>query len=208
MTSLSKVIHTFEDGCVLKCFSGAEIEPFIPQIGALRIGMFREFPYLYEGNLESEIAYLQHLTSQQAETLLLFKDNAIVGFMNAMPLANAEEAVQKPFIEAGHTLSDYCYVGELMVLPAYRTAQLINTCCAHYEQYARTHKYTFAIFITIDRPDNHPAKPSGYRPLEPLWRRLGFELIPDMKIESDWQQVDTQKREQNTLSLWRKRIRA
>ena len=38
---------------------GAEIEPHLEALGGLRIVVFREFPYLYEGTLAAEREYLQ-----------------------------------------------------------------------------------------------------------------------------------------------------
>ena len=37
---------------------GAELEPWLEALGGLRIRVFREFPYLYDGSLEYEREYL------------------------------------------------------------------------------------------------------------------------------------------------------
>ncbi|WP_430403031.1 hypothetical protein [Fluviicola sp.] len=41
---------------------GAEIDELIPQLGQLRIAVFHDFPYLYEGSLEYEQDYLYGYT--------------------------------------------------------------------------------------------------------------------------------------------------
>jgi hypothetical protein len=48
---------------------GREIEPYLQEIAGLRITVFREFPYLYEGDLEYEMAYLRTLLNSSPLTL-------------------------------------------------------------------------------------------------------------------------------------------
>ena len=38
---------------------GPELEPFIDGLGRLRIAVFREYPYLYDGSLDYEREYLK-----------------------------------------------------------------------------------------------------------------------------------------------------
>ena len=38
----------------VKRFSGTEAQPYLPDLARLRIEVFREFPYLYDGNLDYE----------------------------------------------------------------------------------------------------------------------------------------------------------
>ena len=40
--------------------TGAAIEPYLGQLAALRIEVFHEYPYLYEGTLQYEQRYLRN----------------------------------------------------------------------------------------------------------------------------------------------------
>ena len=43
----------------LQNFHGPELEPHLDALGTLRIAVFREYPYLYDGSLEYEREYLR-----------------------------------------------------------------------------------------------------------------------------------------------------
>ena len=54
--------------------SGADVLPWIPQLAALRIRVFAEFPYCYDGDLDYEKAYLQTYTKAKDAVLVLARE--------------------------------------------------------------------------------------------------------------------------------------
>ena len=47
--------------------SGPALEPWLDALGALRIRVFREYPYLYDGTLEYEREYLRTYVNAASE---------------------------------------------------------------------------------------------------------------------------------------------
>jgi hypothetical protein len=50
---------------VIKTVSGKDFEPYLLRLANLRIKIFREYPYLYDGNIEDEKQYLVYTLSVQ-----------------------------------------------------------------------------------------------------------------------------------------------
>ena len=60
--------------------TGEAARPFLTEIALLRIAVFREFPYLYEGSLEYEMQYLNdYLSSKNSLIVLATHGSVIIG---------------------------------------------------------------------------------------------------------------------------------
>ncbi|MEZ4608155.1 MAG: hypothetical protein R2865_15535 [Deinococcales bacterium] len=71
---------------MLKSFFRDAINPLIPQVAALRISIFRDFPYLYDGNEAYERSYLgRYVSAQDGLLLLVFDGDKIVGASTGLP---------------------------------------------------------------------------------------------------------------------------
>jgi len=87
---LSKIIWQSKDGISLQAFTGEEAKKYTKQIANIRITMFKEFPYLYEGSLEGEEEYLNiYFSSTNSIVLLVLDGDKVVGFSNSIPLKYA-----------------------------------------------------------------------------------------------------------------------
>lgn len=196
-------------GLILKAFTGAQARSFSKEIADLRITLFAEYPYLYAGNQAHEQEYLEtYFKSQTARILLLFDKARIVGFSNSLLLSEETREVQHDFRAKGFNLSDYLYIGEGMLLPEYRRQNIIKIAGAftYHQARARQCGSNHLLFMTVDRPEDHPRKPVGYQSLEPIWTHYGFKQMEDMKVALTWTQIDTGRDEANTLSLWSKNL--
>ena len=81
---------------------GAEVAPYLEELGRLRITVFREFPYLYDGDLEYEREYLRvYLDSSRSLVVLLEAEGRIVGATTCLPLADEGPEFQAPFLKQG-----------------------------------------------------------------------------------------------------------
>lgn len=87
---------------IIRRVTAKGIEPYLNKIGELRIQVFREFPYLYDGDVEYEKEYLQkYLDSDESIAVLVFDKDNMVGCSTALPLEDESEAFQTPFLTAG-----------------------------------------------------------------------------------------------------------
>ncbi|MFN5804823.1 MAG: GNAT family N-acetyltransferase, partial [Opitutia bacterium] len=74
--------------------AGPDLAPWIPALGELRIRVFREFPYLYDGDAAYEREYLSvYLRSPRSLAVLaLSPEGAPLGATTCLPLADEQEA--------------------------------------------------------------------------------------------------------------------
>ena len=78
--------------------TGFAVEPWLDELAELRIEVFRDFPYLYEGNREYERRYLdRYAQSDRSVFVLALEFNRLVGAATALPLLEADEEFQAPF---------------------------------------------------------------------------------------------------------------
>src|SRR5690606_10812750 len=66
---------------------GAEAEPFLDAVAALRIEVFADWPYLYQGDVDYERGYLARYARCPRALFVLAKDGeTIVGASTGLPL--------------------------------------------------------------------------------------------------------------------------
>jgi GNAT superfamily N-acetyltransferase len=101
--------------------SGGDLPPFIPALARLRIAVFRDWPYLYEGDQTYEERYLRiYAESPRAAVVLALDGAEVVGASTCLPLADETGNVQAPFRAAGISIDRVFYFGESILLRPYR----------------------------------------------------------------------------------------
>lgn len=188
-------------------YFGAEVAGSLSAVAALRIAVFREFPYLYDGSLAYEKEYLRGYASSPHSLVVVARDgDQVVGASTAMPLALAEEAAA-PLIAAGYNPARVYYFGESVLLPAYRGRGLGHQFFDHREAAARRFGFSLAAFCAVVRPDDHPARPAGYVPHDAFWTRRGFTRHPELVARFSWREVGEAKESEKPLVFWTKPLR-
>ncbi len=186
---------------------GKEIATVTDDLAELRMTVFKDFPYLYEGNREYEEAYLaKYANAEQAMAFLIYEGDRAVGGTTCIPLKNETEAVRKPFLEAGLNPADFFYFGESILLEAYRGNGFGRRFFTEREEHALKCGYQQVCFCAVDRPETHPLKPENYRDNEEFWRKNGFEPVPALRAEMAWQDVGEPAETVKKLTFWTKRL--
>ena len=209
----AQTINTPSSSITISTLSGEAIKPYSALLGQMRLKLFKEFPYLYDGNRNDatraqEKEYDTTYEKSPNARLIVAKDGEkIVGFMTLIPLSEEMREIQQPFLDAGIDVQKYIYVGEVLILPEYRGQGILRRFFEEHNAYARTQKFSHSVFMAVDRPHNHPLRPSDYRELEPIWEHFGYKKMNDsMKVKFPWMQVDGEKEQMNTLSLLQKAL--
>lgn len=181
---------------------GSAITPHIKEVAALRIAVFREYPYLYDGDDQYEEQYLKTLSeSDKSLVVLCRQDNKVVGASTALPLVDADAMFQEPFSEPER----YFYYGESVLLPEHRGRGIGKTFFFLREKVARAEGYERATFCAVKRPENHPRRPSGYQDLGPLWRKQGFTKT-NLTTTYPWKDLDEPEESSKVMEFWEKEI--
>jgi GNAT superfamily N-acetyltransferase len=184
---------------------GPELEPYLDGLGALRIAVFREFPYLYDGTLAYERDYLQrYVRCERSLVALVLDEDRVVGATTCMPMAEEGPEFQAPFISAGYDLERILYFGESILLPEYRGRGWGKEFFARREAHARSLGAGITTFCAVDRAVDHPRRPASYRPLDGLWMAQGYVRHPELQSTFEWKEIDKAAESPKTLTYWLK----
>ena len=183
---------------------GAEILHVLQPLARLRIAVFRDFPYLYDGSIAYEIDYLQtYVRSPRAMVYAAWDGTALIGATTCIPLADETADVQAPFVAAGMDIGGIFYFGESVLLPAYRGQGLghrfMDVREAHAGQYGT---YTTTCFCAVQRTVDHPLRPADYRPLDAFWQARQYVKQPALQTTMRWQDIDEAQETDKPMTFW------
>jgi len=187
----------------IKILSGKSILPYIEPIAQLRIHVFREFPYLYDGFIPYEKSYLKVYTeTTQSVIVALFDGDVLVGASTGLPMSEANDAFQQPFKNGNYDLRAIYYFGESVLLKAYRGQGWGHRFFEEREQFAHEQGHDITVFCAVERSGSHHLCPEDYRSHHLFWRKRGYQPIPHMRCSFEWKDIDQIEETQKDLTFW------
>lgn len=167
--------------------TGPEIAGAIDDLAQLRIAVFADWPYLYDGEPAYEAGYLREFMAAPDAVLVCAFDGArIVGAATASPMAAQKAEFQAPFKARGMDVSRLFYFGESVLLAQYRGHGIGHAFFDHREAQARACGAGAATFAAVIRPADHPDRPRDYLPLDGFWRGRGYAPVPGFVTQLAW----------------------
>ena len=190
----------------IKSFYGREIEPLIADLAQLRINVFYDFPYLYQGDFEYEKNYLKVYTDSTESVLVAaFCNDKIIGAATALPLKDETDYIKQPFLKAHMDLSKIYYFGESVLLKDFRGYGIGHAFFDGREAAAKKFNYQITAFCGVKRPDNHPLKPADYRPLDEFWKKRGYEKQSNLTSYFSWKDIGDTEESKKEMIYWIKK---
>jgi GNAT superfamily N-acetyltransferase len=188
--------------------TGAAVRAAIPELARLRVDVFRDWPYLYDGTINYETAYLRRFAASKESILVSAHDGkTMVGVATGAPLADHAEAFAKAFVGSGYDIDQIFYCGESVLLPAYRGRGLGHAFFDGREAHARAlGRFTHITFCGVVRPDEHPLKPSDYRPLDAFWTKRGYGKVENLTTTFAWKEVGQANETPKLMQFWMKAL--
>ncbi len=188
--------------------TGAALTDALPDLARLRITVFRDWPYLYEGTLAYEQSYVtKFAASEGAVIVAAFDGDQIVGAATASPMPGHADAFADSFKQRGYDVARICYFGESVLLPRYRGQGVGVAFFEHREAHARRlGGYTHATFCGVVRPDDHPRRPDDYVPLDAFWTKRGFHKIDGLLGAFSWPDVGETDKSEKPMQFWLKTL--
>jgi GNAT superfamily N-acetyltransferase len=191
----------------VEVLTGSMLDSALEDVARLRISVFRDFPYLYDGNLAYEREYLQkYRTSRQAVLVGAFDGDILVGAATGTPMQDHAEDFATAFAQTGLDLNTVFYCAESVLLPQYRGRGIGHRFFDLREAHARDLGKSVCAFCAVVRPDDHPLRPSAYAPLDPFWLRRGYVPLDGVKARFDWKDVGQDKSTRKTLQFWSRNL--
>jgi GNAT superfamily N-acetyltransferase len=183
---------------------GKEIESVFDDLAQLRITVFHDFPYLYEGSVSYEKEYLKiYSNSEHALVFAVYDGDKMVGATTCIPLADETDEVQKPFLDAGHDVDKIFYFGESILFHAYRGLGLGHRFFDARESHAQSFgSYSLTCFCSVERNQNHPAKPVDYRPNDAFWIKRGYSKETSLVSSMRWLDRGDDEESEKKMVFW------
>lgn len=185
---------------------GDRIEPWLDALGALRIRVFREYPYLYDGTADYERDYLAIYQKASGSMVVIVTDadDRLVGATTCLPLAEEGLEFQQPFLDQGLDIGEIMYFGESILLPEWRGQGLGKEFFNLREAHALSLGMRTTAFCAVDRPRDHPSRPADFRPLDSFWQARGYVKQPDLRVTFPWKETGSLAETPQTLTFWTK----
>lgn len=187
---------------------GSEARKYSDSIASLRLKVFWEFPYLYEGTLEYEKNYLEtYFKARNSFIFLVQDDDRIVGASTSILASEEEKSFRKPFENYGIDPESVFYFGESVLLSEYRGRGLGKRFFHEREAFAKTLSSVRTLsFSAVERPVDHALRPPGYKALDDFWMMMGFIKEPGLITEYDWKDRDQVESTKKKMQFWVKHI--
>lgn len=188
-------------------FKGNQAFAYIDKLAELRIKIFREYPYLYDGKLDYEKKYISTYTNCQESVLVIVKDGEeVVGVSSAIPLEFETNECQQPFVDNKLSIENIFYFGESVLLPQYRGTGVYRSFFFERENAARNYGSQIAAFCAVSRQENDPRRPLNYVPLNTVWQHFGYQQHPELRAYYEWKEIDTDKSTSKPMIFWTKNL--
>lgn len=183
---------------------GDEVSAAIPDVARLRIEVFREFPYLYDGSLAYEEEYLRtYASSEEALVVVARHGDEVVGVSTAMPATLHHDSIAPVLEAAGFDPAKVYYFGESVLRRDFRGRGLGHAFFDHREAAARRFgRFTHTAFCAVVRPADHPARPLDYVPNDAFWTRRGYVKRPDVVAHFAWKEIGASEQTDQPMVFW------
>jgi GNAT superfamily N-acetyltransferase len=193
----------------ISSFTGSSIKNYLSSIARLRTEVFRDYPYLYEADMQNEIQYLKKFANcKDAVAVIVFDGSEVVGASLGIPLELENENVKKAFKERELDLGSIYYFAESALLKKYRGRGIGHHFFDEREAHVqKLKKFKQICFCCVIRPENDPRQPDDYIPLDDFWRKRGYVKNSEMVFSMSWKDIGKKEKQEKTFAFWMKDLR-
>lgn len=183
---------------------GEAVKPHLEALAQLRMTVFRDYPYLYDGDMAYERRYLEaYARSRRSVFVLALDGDDVVGCSTGIPLVDEIPAIQQPFVERGMLLTDVFYFGESVLLPAYRGQGIGHRFFDAREHHARSlNGYGWTAFCAVERAANDARRPVDFHANDAFWIGRGYQRQDNMFCTLDWTEIGALEPSTHRLRFW------
>lgn len=191
----------------LRVLTGAALETALDDVAALRIAVFRDWPYLYDGSAEYERAYLEtYRTSKGAIVVEAYDGSALIGAATGTPMEDHAAEFAAAFSGVDLPLEQIFYCAESVLLPSHRGQGIGHGFFDRRESHARALGRSHAAFCSVNRPDDHPQRPANARSNDAFWRGRGYAPLAGVVAEFEWLDLGEAIPTKKPLQFWMRKL--
>jgi GNAT superfamily N-acetyltransferase len=188
--------------------TGRSMVGALDALARLRIAVFRDWPYLYDGTLDYEQTYLAKLAAARGAVIVAAIDgDTVVGCATAAPMVEVGAQLAAPFTARGYDIGRIFYCGESVLLPAYRGRGLGHAFFDHREAQARAlGGFAHVAFCAVVRPQDHRLRPTDYVPLDAFWTKRGYAKADGLVTRFAWKDIDQPAETEKPMQFWMREL--
>lgn len=195
------------EGISVRALRGAALEAALDDVARLRIAVFRDWPYLYDGSLDYEREYLATYRDSPGALLVgAFFGEVLVGASTSTPMEDHAGEFAAPMQGRGVALERILYGAESVLLPEYRGKGIGHRFFDLREDHARALGRTHVAFCSVMRPADHPLRPATYRTNDAFWQGRGYAPVPGAVAEFSWKDLGQEGETVKPLQFWMREI--
>ncbi|WP_299820181.1 GNAT family N-acetyltransferase [uncultured Jannaschia sp.] len=185
---------------------GEAIEAHLDALAGLRIAVFRDWPYLYDGDANYERDYMRAYAAPGAVVVGAFDGDRMVGAATAARMEDHSDDFAAAFADHRWPLAEIYYLAESVLLPRYRGHGLGHAFFEAREAAGRAAGRRYAAFCSVTRPDDHPARPESARTHDAFWRGRGYAPLDGVVASFAWKDVGDTTATRKKLQFWGKTL--
>ncbi|HRO15448.1 MAG TPA: GNAT family N-acetyltransferase [Paracoccus sp. (in: a-proteobacteria)] len=190
----------------VRSLTGAQVADVLDDLARLRIAVFRDWPYLYDGDEAYERDYLRAHASPGAVVVAAWEGDRMIGAATGAPMEDHAGDFAAAFADRPERLEDIFYCAESVLLPEYRGRGLGHAFFDGREAQGRALGRRYSAFCSVIRPEDHPARPPDYRPLDDFWRKRGYVPLPGVVAQFRWRDLSEAEETAKSLQFWMKEL--
>ena len=188
----------------VETLTGAAVGPVLDDLARLRNAVFRDWPYLYDGSEAYERDYLRAYEQPGAVVVTASENGRIVGAATGAPMERHADEFGAAFAGRPERLDEIFYCAESVLLPQWRGRGLGHAFFDRREAHARAMGRKWSAFCAVQRPQDHPARPPSYRPLDDFWTGRGYVPMPGVVASFGWRDIGDETETQKPMQFWMK----
>jgi GNAT superfamily N-acetyltransferase len=186
-----------------RILTGAALDAALDDVARLRIAVFADWPYLYDGDAAYERRYLEAYRDNPAAIVVgAFDGDRLVGAATGTPMTQHAGEFAAAFSGSGIDLAQVFYCAESVLLPAFRGRGIGHRFFDAREAHARALGFSRVAFCGVQRPADHPLRPATHAPLDPFWRKRGYAPLPGVVAHFGWKDIDQPGETLHALQFW------
>jgi GNAT superfamily N-acetyltransferase len=190
----------------LRALTGRDLDAHLDGLAALRIAVFRDWPYLYDGDMAYERRYLQTYRDSPGAILVgAFDGDRLVGAATGTPMEDHPDFAPA-LAGTGLAPAGVFYCAESVLLPAWRGRGLGHRFFDAREAHARALGRRHVVFCAVLRPDDHPLRPPAARSNDAFWRGRGYAPLPGAVVRYAWRDIGAVAETDKPMQLWHRRL--